>query len=137
MASNTSGEHASYVEPEPVLSEMIDATISSLEESSLCLSQMLHVRLYYVATDESGIASDDGLQWRTSLSTALALKAGSEGNNSKVAGLPAISVVPVRGIKFVCDVDLVGTPFVAIQVLAIDPIHMETELWIHHAREEN
>lgn len=61
VASNMSGEHASCVGPETVLSEMINVTISSLEESSLCSSQMLHVRLYYMATNESDIASDDGL----------------------------------------------------------------------------
>jgi diphthine-ammonia ligase len=130
------GEETDFIEPETILSEMLDAAVTSLKSSSLGLHQVLNIRLYYVASNLDGVASDDGLRWRSSLATSLAIKSSLFGNNSTTKmGVPATSVVPVRGMQFVRDVDQSDAPFVALQVMAINPVHMETELWIHHGRE--
>jgi hypothetical protein len=49
--------------------------------------------------------------------------------------MPATSVIPVSGINFIRGEAPDNEPFIAAQVMAIDPVHMETELWIHIGRD--
>jgi len=92
----------------------------------------LHLRLYYVAS-----RFDDGIGVRNAFHSIIsALSAGRR-------DLPVATVVPVDGIRLLedgtgCSSVEIGnmTTFIAIQALALDPVQAETELWIHHGREE-
>lgn len=135
-ASSSIGDHLDFIDPEIVLLEMLDAAIASLKSAALGLHQVLHVRLYYVTSTEDGAAfpGDDGVSWRSSLATSLAVNVARRGNNTPRHMRPATSVIPVRGMKFARGDNLDTGPFLALQAMAIDPIHMETEMWIHHGR---
>jgi hypothetical protein len=111
---------------------MLDAAITSLKSAALGLHQVLNVRLYYVTCTADG---NDGLSWRSSLATSLAVHVARCEHNTLGLMRPATSVIPVSRMKFVKGDDLVSDPFLTLQAMAIDPVHMETELWIHHGRE--
>jgi diphthine-ammonia ligase len=125
-----------FIDPEIVCSLILDAAITTLKSVRLGLHQMLNIRLYYVACSSDDAASDDGIRWRTSLASSLAAKASflACNINDKVR-MPATSVIPVSGINFIRGEAPDNEPFVAAQVMAIDPVHMETELWIHIGRD--
>ena len=48
---------------------------------------------------------------------------------------PAVTLVPVTGMKVAhADSPVAGEPKLAMQVLAVDSVHMETEMWINYGR---
>ena len=119
--------------------------------SGLDTSSTLNMRLYYVATvaspnDSEGgggvstVAINDGIQLRSSLQSAIA----SWRNDSKSC-LPATTVVPVQGMHLIPSKPLSSTTnsttspgwstLLAIQALVVDPVHLETEIWINHGRD--
>jgi len=116
---------SSFYEPEIILSKMLDDAFSSLTMSA---KHILHVRLYFLLAGEK----NDGDRWRSSLGTVLAAKISLLSGG--ITSTPAISVIPVLGMKYVCHQKL-ESPLVSLQMLTIDPIHLETELWIHQKRE--
>ncbi|KAI2510859.1 hypothetical protein MHU86_3480 [Fragilaria crotonensis] len=127
-----------FIDPESVCALILDAAITSLESARLGPHQMLNIRLYYVACSTDGEAVDDGIRWRSSLSSCLAAKASLLAcNTSDKVRMPATSVIPVKGINFIREEARCNEPFIAAQVMAIDPVHMETELWIHNGRDQN
>lgn len=103
--------------------------------SGLSASNVLHVRLFYVATGKSSTgdikAKNDGLQIRISLQSAIKSWAGGRGS------CPSTTVVPVHAIDVISSsFSFEGkVPLFAMQALIIDPIHMETEIWIRKDRQ--
>jgi hypothetical protein len=103
--------------------------------SGLSSSNAIHVRLFYVATEFSGsgnaLAKDDGLQLRSFMQSAIA----SWGKDKD--SVPAVSVVPVQAIDVINGLpsskDLKA--LLAMQVLKVDPVHMETEIWMQKDRQ--
>ena len=108
---------------------------------------VLHARLYYIASKvdcSSGkkTLQDDGLLVRSSLQASLASFCSSP--SSDAGSLPpTLSVIPVQAInQLYVNNDNDGneplsttTIIMALQATVIDPVHLETELWIHHGRE--
>eukprot|EP00536_Pseudo-nitzschia_multiseries_P002113 jgi/Psemu1/301240/fgenesh1_kg.28_\ len=125
------------IESESMLVDMLSSVQRVLSEarSGLTTRKTIHVRLFYVSSEESTegqyVVRNDGIQLRSSLNAAVATK--MESNRA------ATSVVPVKSI------DTIGieskqlsnesrTIMFAMQVLLLDPVHLETEIWIHKDR---
>jgi hypothetical protein len=116
--------------------DMLSSAEKVLSETraGLDTSKIAHVRLFYVSTAKSAnggyVVHNDGVQLRSSLRNAI----GFQFANS----LPAISVVSVKAISTI-DVskstreDSRGILF-AMQVLLLDPVRLETEIWINEDR---
>ena len=92
-------------------------------------------RLFYVSseksTNEDTFLHNDGVQLRSSLRNAIGFKFDKR--------LPAISVIPVKAIDTIDFVpkdtdDSNRVIKFAMQVLLLDPVHFETEIWIHKDR---
>ena len=120
---------------------LVRTAVESLDGASLSYRHILHVRLYYIGRSQHGgvgsgdvLLLNDGIRIRASLASALA----RVGDNSKQS-TPAYTVIPVSSIA-VIDLSLPRPSdrslFMAIQMLSIDPVHMETELWIHCREQE-
>jgi len=87
---------------------------------------VLHVRAYYTDGDPYVLGSELNAVVASSLSGGLSS--------------PAVTLVPVTAMKVAHADDGVAnefdskTPMLAMQVLAIDSVHMETEMWIKYGR---
>jgi diphthine-ammonia ligase len=120
-----------------LLGDMLMAVDKVLAEarSGLKAANTLHVRLYYVATEQSSSGEikvkDDGIALRSSLQSSIASWRKNE------ESLPVCTLVPVQGMKLITPKsnakDMVT--MMAMQVLVVDPVHMETEIWINKGRE--
>lgn len=132
VASPSEKHNILILDPDMMLSKMLYNMRSSLANAFLSPKEIFHVRLYYAVGEDGETAKNDGYRWRSSLATALAREIPflSQSSNS----IPAMSIIPVLGIKFVHN-QIFESPLVALQVLAIDPAHLETELWINKCRE--
>ncbi|KAL3906782.1 MAG: hypothetical protein SGARI_003843, partial [Bacillariaceae sp.] len=121
------------IQMDRLLADMLASAEQCLADarSGLRKSSIIHVRLFYVSSelrnDGASFVPEDGVQIQASLKGAVA---------SIVAGnTPATTAVPVIAI------DCCGTNFgtdtiqLAMQLLVIDPVHLETEVWIHKDRE--
>ena len=134
FSSVPNGEGDKHVEPVEMLSDMLSVLRKVLADgrTGLMPSDVVHLRLFHTATKRSSSgmieARDDGVQIRCALQTAVA-KWGNE------ASLPATSVIPVHAIDVIGVKDKVGTIQVALQALLLDPVHLETDIWIHKDRE--
>jgi hypothetical protein len=127
------------IDIEIVLATMLKHASDAIKygTSGMGLANVMNVRLYYVATrlDDSGdfVVENDGIRIRSAFQTAVA----SQWQEAKDA--PATTLVPVQGMKVirheVTKEDDSCTLF-AMQLTILDPVHMESELWIRHGREE-
>lgn len=127
------------IDIEMLLSNMLKRASDAIRygPSGLGIANVMNVRLYYVATcrDDSGNLSveNDGVQIRSAFQMAVA----SQWYDSKHA--PATTLVPVQGMKLIrreaTKYDDSCTMF-AMQLVVMDPVHMELEQWISHGREE-
>jgi diphthine-ammonia ligase len=95
------------------------------------VSNVLQVRLYHVAalfdpSSASVIPQDDGTQLRSAFSAAVT----SVFPDAK----PATTVVPVRGMRVLNQYMIGCAPMFAVQAMALDPVKLETSLWIQHGR---
>ncbi|CAB9520041.1 ATP binding domain 4 [Seminavis robusta] len=139
------------LDTEQVLLDMIGCLENALSAESEgvsvgpSLSDMLHVRLFYLgATIDNGkdgqrSPEDDGILLRSSLQSAFASKLDSSIK-------PAFSVVPVQAIHLIQLADdettttataetVANTDIIlAIQVLLLNPVSLESDLWIHHGK---
>jgi diphthine-ammonia ligase len=103
--------------------------------SGLGASNGIHIRLFYTATTYSAagnvVAKDDGLQLRSALQSAVAAWGKDE------VSLPATTLVPVQAMKIINSSSLPrdAVPVLTMQVLLMDPVHTETEIWIHKDRQ--
>jgi enamine deaminase RidA (YjgF/YER057c/UK114 family) len=112
-----------------VILEMIDSAVSSLEVSSgLGKFSTLHIRLFYIGTP-----GYDGSALRTSLNMAVGCVWNSKLHFRQKHQFPAVSIVPVEAMALSPSLSS-GTTILALQLIAADLIHMETEMWIHHNR---
>jgi enamine deaminase RidA (YjgF/YER057c/UK114 family) len=120
-----------------LLGDMLMAVDKVLAEgrSGLKAANTVHVRLYYVATEQSSSGEikvkDDGLALRSSLQSSIASWRKNE------ESLPASTLVPVQGMKLITPKSNAKelVTMMAMQVLVVDPVHMETEIWINKGRE--
>lgn len=136
QASVKHEEQEVEVQMDALLDDMLLALEKALSEgrSGLGPSDLLHVRLFHVATQRSTTGRieplDDGVQLRSTLQRALC----KWGDNT---ALPASTVVPVNYM------DLINTEkqienrylFLSMQAFFVDPVHLETNIWIHKDRE--
>eukprot|EP00980_Cylindrotheca_fusiformis_P012332 scaffold3020_cov118-Cylindrotheca_fusiformis.AAC.2 len=126
LASTSTSATSIQLQPVSLLFDMLSAHEKLLAKarSGLCNRSVLHLRLYY----QPGVALDDGVQWRTSLQSAVALWCDSSGL------FPATTVVPVQGISLINteSVSKESSYFLAMQCLVVDPVHMETERFVHN-----
>lgn len=103
-----------------VLSKMLKNAVNVLEHHA-CLNQnfVLHVRLFY--------DQNQGFDGSTQLRHSLRSQVYSIWTSRSA---PATSVVPVDAI-YLSKLSSI-TPFLAMQIISADLIHMETEMWIHN-----
>lgn len=117
------------LQPTFLLSDMFSAVdkVLASARSGLTHQNLLNVRLFYPV--QCGLDSnndpvrDDGIPWRASLQAAVASWSNAKGSCA------ATTVVPVQGIN-VLNFPSHSTPlapFIAMQILFLDPVHMETE----------
>lgn len=144
-----------WIDIDSVLNDMIEAFVQSVltESSGLTLDHVLHVRLFYMSASlvpskgESIQVKplDDGSRLRCALHSALTLRWCKQGQ-SRTINIPACTVVPVQEMTMIktesdgggCNGrdHIGGHVLLAMQLLLVDPIHTETEIWIHDGREE-
>lgn len=109
-----------------------EQAISDARAGLLFRKTAVHVRLFYVASNtaakRTSFPQDDGIGLRYALSTAVASMCGD--------ARPATTTVPVQAIATVgWEQNVSGTQHeLAMQIILIDPVHFETELWIHKDR---
>jgi diphthine-ammonia ligase len=122
------------IDLESMISDMLFAVEKVLAEAraGLYLRNSIHIRLFFVSTEQSsgGRVIDDGVQLRSLLRAAVASKIGTN--------TTATTAVPVRAINTSCWTARTigsGLAVFAMQILMVDPVHFETELWIHKDRQ--
>jgi len=132
------GSEPCEIQSESMLVDMLSSVQSVLSDAraGLTTRNMMHVRLFYVSSEQSTsdgqhLVRNDGVQLRSSLNAAVA--------SSLTNNRAATSVVPVRsidtiGIESKKSDDKSRTILFAMQVLLLDPVHLETEIWIHKDR---
>jgi len=117
------------VDLDTTLEAMLASCRRSIQPTLLSVDSIVNLRLYYLAT---GKYKRDGVLLRSSLARMLAEECASY-------GMPSSSVIPVGRMRLVhsnFQLEHERT-IMAMQVLVMDPVHFETELWIHHGREYN
>ena len=125
------------IHSDSMLVDMLSSADKVLSETraGLDASNISHIRLFYVTSEKSAdgehVAHNDGVQLRTSLRNAIGFRFENK--------LPATTVVPVKAISTIgvlprneCDSNEVI--MFAMQVLLLDPVHLETEIWVNKDR---
>jgi enamine deaminase RidA (YjgF/YER057c/UK114 family) len=139
VTAGTMSSNDMDVDIEILLATMLEHASDAIRygPSGLGLANVMNVRLYYVATrlDDSGNLSveNDGVRIRSAFQMAVAL----QWQAAKDA--PATTLVPVQGMKVIRrEVTKEDDRCIlfAMQLTVLDPVHMESELWIRHGREE-
>jgi diphthine-ammonia ligase len=139
VTAGTSSTSDMDIDIEIVLATMLKHASDAIRygPSGLGLANVMNVRLYYVATrlDDSGDLSidNDGVRIRSAFQMAVA----SQWLAAK--HVPATTLVPVQGMKVIrreVKKEDDGCTLFAMQLTVLDPVHMESELWIRHGREE-
>ena len=132
---NSSRKHE--IQSDSLFTDMFSSAEKVLSEtrSGLDSRSIAHIRLFYVSSEKSAnedtILHNDGVQLRSSLRNAIGFKFDKR--------LPAMSVIPVKAIDTIDFVpkdtnDINRVIKFAMQVLLLDPVHFETEIWIHKDR---
>lgn len=130
----TAGEQA--INMIMLIQDMLHAlsNVMSNGRSGLVPSNIIHLRLFHVATSQvtNGIYAprDDGLHLRCAFQSAVS----QWGTN---LSLPALSVVPVHSIDIINGTSQTanGSIIYCLQALLLDPVHLETDIWINKDRE--
>jgi hypothetical protein len=115
-----------------IVSKMIDCTIESISRSSgLGKKDILNIRLFYRSS-----SGDDGACVRSALNAIIGSEWRDKSNQGRTYHLPAISIVPVDSMFLSPSIPTKSPsiPYLAMQTMAVDLVHMETEMWIHHKR---
>jgi Predicted ATPases of PP-loop superfamily len=129
-ASYCTSSEKKAIRLESIFEQMIDSAVSILQESAgLGISNILHIRLFYVCNP----AYDNSLALKSSLQASLSILWNAKLGNRTKQQLPATSIVPVQSMA-VSPSFSSSSPFVAMQFMVADLLHMETEMWIHHNR---
>jgi len=135
---STNTSNVCEIHSDTMLDDMISSAMKvlSIARAGLETHNIIHIRLFYVSseqtTDGEYIVRDDGVQLRASLRAIISSKIQKN--------QPAISVIPVKGIDTIVMLrkesrNIKRRIMFAMQVLILDPIHLETEMWIHKDRE--
>lgn len=125
------------IQPDLLFGEMLSSAKKALSEAraNLNTDHIAHVRLFCVSPEKSTNAEylclDDGFQLRSALRNAISSKV--DHNH------PASSIIPVKAIDTIgllpqTSSDGSGAIMFAMQVLLLDPVHLETEIWINKDR---
>lgn len=109
------------IDMDSILSKMIYSAISVLKSASLENRYTLHIRVFYLS--ERGY---DGIALRYSFQNQIS-------SIWSTHSLPATSFVPVDGI-YLSQSKSSTTPFLAMQIISLNLVHMESDMWIHHNR---
>jgi hypothetical protein len=139
-ASTPTSESCVDMDVENVLSQMVHHFSRALRYglSGLGLANALNVRLYYVSTSRNDLGEltaveSDGVRIRSAFQHALAAQWPS------AETVPATTLIPVQGLTVLnlgTSADSRTLTFFAMQIVLVDPVHMESEIWIHHGREK-
>ena len=111
-----------FVDVESILGILLQEGLNSLKSSGLNSKNIVNVRVYHLS-DLCGIGV------RTALVSALRLRCNAH---------PASSVIPVKRIMMITDSTKVENHMftvLAIQLLVIDSVQLDTDIWTHHARQ--
>ena len=136
---------ATSLDTENLLDFMLGAAVHEdcLELFGLSIGDIVHVRLYHIgaclSNSRENTVIDDGMRLRAALNGVVSSRFAAAGIIS-VTNVAAVSVVPVQAMKVVppsTSTAIEGMTVLAMQIFLADPVHMESELWIHHARTEN
>ena len=122
---------------EEVIEDMVDSAILCLnDKAELDKSVILHIRLFHVSA-----ASEDSLKLHSAMQSALSLgfklyhhknKAFKENRKTTC---PAFTIVPVQAMCMpMLSLEINKLTLFAMQVVAVDLLHMETEMWINSER---
>jgi len=137
-ASCSTNTNVCEIQSDSMLDDMISSAMKvlSIARAGLDTHNIIHIRLFYVSSEQfmdgEYIIRDDGVQLRASLRAVISSKIQKN--------QPAISVIPVKGIDTIIMLrnesrNIKRRIMFAMQVLILDPIHLETEMWIHKDRE--
>ena len=142
-ASATTTSHLLMnVDAAVVLRRMVEA----LRSAHLDVRHVLHLRLYYnscVDTMTTNDHDDQGMRLRLALQAAM-------GCVFDETCWPASTVIPVNGLRLcwlgspasstaetipmTTDPSNDDPPFLALQAIGLDPVHLEQSIWIRHGR---
>lgn len=130
ITASISSNRENQLHIDSVLLDMVSAAIDSIEGNSSKLDKkyVLHFRLFYVTSSEL----DDGIRLRSALTSAICLNwINSNQRRNRLQDTPAFSVVPVTAIHM--SPSSTDREFcLALQVVAMDLIHLESKMWIHN-----
>jgi hypothetical protein len=124
-ASYGISSNAKHLRLDIVLEKMLSSAVSILKSANLGIFNILHIRLFYTSNPNR----DDSLALRSYLQAALSSKFSHDGKYQ----LPATSFVPVNAMALSPSFSS-SYPFITMQFIVADLLHMETEMWIHHNR---
>eukprot|EP00557_Chaetoceros_sp_GSL56_P012376 CAMPEP_0176480018 /NCGR_PEP_ID=MMETSP0200_2-20121128/2054_1 /TAXON_ID=947934 /ORGANISM="Chaetoceros sp., Strain GSL56" /LENGTH=881 /DNA_ID=CAMNT_0017876111 /DNA_START=145 /DNA_END=2790 /DNA_ORIENTATION=+ len=129
-ASYSSASETKPIQSENIIDQMLDSAVSLIQGSAcLGISNILHIRLFYVCDSDR----DNSLALRSSLQSSLSCLWNAKFGNCTNHQLPATSIVPVQAMA-VSSFDSSSSPFLTMQFIVADLLHMETEMWIHNKR---
>ena len=117
-----------------VFSNLVESATNLIEGiARLEKRYVINVRAYY---DTTLINNRDGLAVRSDLTAAMASKW-----RCSEAQMPAMTLVPVTAMKVIPAMGSnnhrppsASIPITAMQITAVDSIHLESDMWIHHGR---
>ncbi len=113
------------------LLKMVESTVSSISHSgNIGKADILHIRLFHSCSE-----GDDGANIRSALHAAVGLEWRKNSQSGKNYTIPAISIVPVKAMFLSPSLPTVASnssPFLAMQTIAMNLVHTETEMWIHN-----
>jgi hypothetical protein len=109
------------IDMDSILSKMIYSASSVLKSASLENRYTLHIRVFYLS--DRGY---DGIALRHSFQNQIS-------SIWSTHSLPATSFVPVDGI-YLSQSKSSTMPFLAMQIISLNLVHMESDMWIHHNR---
>ena len=132
VAAITKGnESNAYVDAEATIQSLMEGLSHAISKTTgtIDFQQLLQIRLYYVSLDitieESPVVIDVARYLEAVLSTLLPAKV-----------TPAITVVPVHAMEFVSfdNEKSCHESRIALQATFVDPVSLQTELWIRMGR---
>eukprot|EP00978_Attheya_sp_CCMP212_P030030 scaffold108971_cov47-Attheya_sp.AAC.1 len=121
---------AVVVDMEEVIYTMFMSYQECLYKAGLQLDSTFHIRFFYTIGTNEDEDDEDGMKLRQTVQSVV-------GSMWKRGNRPACSMVPVQGILLSHNQqegDSLKTHSCgwAMQIMAADLLHMETDLWVHH-----
>ena len=132
LTASISSNRENQLQIDSVLLGMVSAAIDYIEGNSNKLGKKyaLHFRLFCVVTSSE---LDDGIRLRCALTSAMSLNwIKSNQRRNRLRDTPAFSVIPVTAIHMSPSSLERSRTVLLFKVVAMDLIHLESKLWIHH-----